>query len=244
MSVENPKRSILKAITWRIIATTVLFLISYLLLQESVKKALSVTLAYHALQSFTYFMHERFWSKITWGKSKGLFIQMTGMSGAGKSTLSNKVASQLRAEGYLVEVIDGDEYRKELCSDLGFSKNDRNTNIRRLGFVSCLLAKNGVISIIAAINPYEKTRSELKELGPNVKTVYVECGLDTLFKRDTKDLYRRAMLPDTHPEYLPNFTGISDPFEEPNNPDLIIQTDELTIDEAALKLKKFIKESV
>jgi adenylylsulfate kinase len=244
MSVERAKRSILKAITWRVIATTALFLISYFLLQENVKKALSVTVAYHALQSITYFLHERLWSKIGWGKSKGLFIQLTGLSGAGKSTLSSKVAEQLRSEGYPVEVIDGDEYRKQLCSDLGFSKKDRNTNIRRLGFVSSVLARNGVISIIAAINPYEKTRDQLKSLGPNVKTVYIKCELDTLFERDTKDLYRRSQLPNTHPDHVSNLTGVSDPFEEPINPDLTIHTDKLSIEDATLKLKRFIKESV
>lgn len=244
MSVENPKRSIFKAITWRFVATTALFIISYLLLQSNVKKALSVTLVYHTLQSFTYFIHERFWSKIQWGKSKGLFIQMSGMSGAGKSTLAHKVAAQLQAEGYQVEVIDGDEYRKQLCSDLGFSKKDRNTNIRRLGFVSSVLAKNGVISIIAAINPYEKIRDELKQLNTGVKTVYIKCGIDTLLRRDTKDLYRRALLDSAHPDYLSNLTGISDPFEEPLAPDLTIETDKLTVESAASMLKKFIKESV
>ena len=144
----------------------------------------------------------------------------------------------------MVEVIDGDEYRAGLCSDLGFSKEDRNTNIRRLGFVSKVLARNNVISIIAAINPYDDVRSELDALGPNVKTVYVKCDLGTLKKRDTKGLYKKALLPDGDPDKIYNFTGISDPFEEPSNPDLTIETNLELLQESARKLEKFIVGSV
>jgi len=168
---------------------------------------------------------------------------MTGMSGAGKSTLAMNVADRLRSKGYKVEVIDGDEYRSGLCSDLGFSKEDRNSNIRRLGFVGNVLSRNNVISIIAAINPYAEIRDELSGRYPGTKTVYVKCGLDTLKNRDTKGLYRRALLPDGDPEKVYNFTGISDPFEDPPSPDLVIRTDMELLDESASKLEEFIIKS-
>ena len=125
---------------------------------------------------------------------------------------------------YPVEIIDGDIYRKKLCPELGFSKEDRNENIRRLGFVANLLATNKVITILAAINPYEAIRNELKEYGRHVSTVWVNCELETLIKRDTKQLYKKAFLPEDHPEKINNLSGINDPYEIPPNADLVIHT--------------------
>jgi len=173
-------------------------------------------------------------------KGKGLFIQMTGLSGSGKTTLSRAVSKKLKDKGYNVELMDGDEYRTELCNDLGFSKKDRNTNIRRLGFVGKILARNNVIAIMAAINPYEEIRNEVKKLSPFVRTVYIECDVNTLISRDPKGLYKRALLNDNNPNKIKNFTGISDPFDNPKNPDLIINTSKETLKESTDKLYKFI----
>jgi adenylylsulfate kinase len=153
-----------------------------------------------------------------------LFIQLTGLSGSGKSTIANGVKKLLESNGFRVEVIDGDIYRKKLCPDLGFSKEDRHENIRRLGFVSNKFAANGIISILAAINPYEEIRKELLLLGPHVKTVWIDCDLDLLMKRDTKQLYKKAMLPDDHPDKINNLSGVNDPYEPPESPNLIINT--------------------
>ena len=189
---------------------------------------------------FLYTIHERLWTHICWGKTKGLSIQMTGMSGAGKSTLSSLVSKRLVKKGYKVEVIDGDEYRENLCKDLGFSKEDRNTNIRRLSFVSKVLSRNNVISIIAAINPYDDIRQENKEKDSNLKTVFIKCDLDTLIERDVKGLYAKALLPEGHPERINNFTGISDPFESPEEPDLVINTAKQTLEQSVKLLEEFI----
>lgn len=171
-----------------------------------------------------------------------LFIQLTGLSGSGKSTIANGAKKLLLDKGFRVEVIDGDIYRKILCNDLGFSKEDRHENIRRLGFVSNLLATNGIIAILAAINPYEEIRRVLAGYGSHVKTVWIHCDLDTLIKRDTKGLYKKAMLPDDHPDKIINLTGINDPYEAPPSPDLLIDTSTQSEDGSIKKLFDFIIE--
>lgn len=173
-----------------------------------------------------------------------LLIQLTGLSGSGKSTIARGVKRRLEEKGFRIEVIDGDQYRKILCPDLGYSKEDRNENIRRLGFVANLLATQGIIAILAAINPYEKIREELKAYGQHVKTVWIQCDLETLFLRDTKQLYKKALLPEDHPEKISNLSGVNDPFEIPANPDLIIRTDMETERKSIETLCAFIHENI
>ena len=153
-----------------------------------------------------------------------MIIQFCGLSGAGKTTIATRVKTLLAAQNINVEIIDGDEYRKALCSDLGFSKQDRNINIRRLAFVASKLSKYDIVTIICAINPYDDVRMEIKGQYNNVKTVFIDCTMDTLIQRDTKGLYRKAMLTDGHPDKIYNLTGINDPFEIPTEPDLTLHT--------------------
>jgi adenylylsulfate kinase len=169
-----------------------------------------------------------------------ILIQLTGLSGSGKSTIANNAKKILRNKGFRVEVIDGDEYREHLCKGLGFSKTDRNENIRRLGFVGSLLARNGVIAILAAINPYEDIRIELKNRYPNVRTVWIDCDLQTLIARDTKGIYKRALYSNDHPDKIFNLTGVNDPYEAPTNPDLAIHTNLEETGESTHKLVQFI----
>jgi adenylylsulfate kinase len=169
-----------------------------------------------------------------------IFVQLTGLSGSGKSTLANAVKELLQKTGYEVEIIDGDVYRKKLCPDLGFSKEDRHENIRRLGFVANLLATHGVISILAAINPYDEIRKELSNYGNHVKTVWINCDINTLIERDTKQLYRKALLPDGHPDKIYNLSGINDPYEIPTDPDLVIDTHKYNEAESIQMLYEFI----
>jgi adenylylsulfate kinase len=169
-----------------------------------------------------------------------LFIQLTGLSGAGKSTIASGTKDKLLAQGLKVEIIDADIYRRVLCNDLGYSTKDRQENIRRLGFVANLLATNGIISILAAINPYEAGRKQLEMYGYYVKTVWVNCDTNVLVQRDTKGLYKKALLPDGHPDKILNLTGINDTYEEPQHPHLIINTHKESIDESISKLSEFI----
>lgn len=169
-----------------------------------------------------------------------MIIQFCGLSGSGKTTLANCVKQLLDEQSIACEVIDGDVYRKKLCPDLGFSKADRNENIRRLAFVAGTLSKHGIVSIICAINPYDDIRQEIGHTYPNVKTVYIDCSISVLLQRDTKKLYQRALLPDGHPEKINNLTGINDPFDIPVSPDLIINTDNEQEKQSAQCLFKFI----
>jgi adenylyl-sulfate kinase len=185
-----------------------------------------------------FFLHERLWNFIKWGKTKGMFIQMTGLSGAGKTTLARAVEKKLKTKGYKVEIIDGDEYREGLCNDLGFSKEDRNTNIRRLGFVGKVLSRNNVVTIMSAINPYKELRKELEETC-GAKTVFIKCPVEKCIDRDVKGLYAKALSGE-----IKNFTGISDPYEEPVYADLVIATHELSLEASVDLLEEFITKSV
>ena len=150
---------------------------------------------------------------------KGFTIWFTGMSGAGKSTISRALELRLRELGAKVEVLDGDVVRTHLSKGLGFSKEDRDENIRRIGFVCELLSRNGVIAIAAAISPYRAVRDEVRARIPNFVEVYVECPVEVLAERDVKGLYKRALAGE-----IPHFTGISDPYEQPLHPEVTINS--------------------
>lgn len=169
-----------------------------------------------------------------------LLIEFTGLSGVGKTTLAYFVKEKLILRGYKVEVVDGDEFGKHLCKDLTFSKADRKENIRRLGIVSNLLAKNGIITLLAAINPYETIREEIKNYGDHVKTVWINCELNALIQRDTKGSYKRAMLPSGHPNKLYNLTGINDSYDIPLTFDILIDTTNNSEDTCTKMLMDFI----
>ena len=158
---------------------------------------------------------------------KGFTLWFTGLSGSGKSTLAKMCEQELLERGMKVEVLDGDVVRTNLSKGLGFSKEDRDTNIRRIGFVCNLLTRNDVVAIGAAISPYRAIRQENRELIGRFVEVYCKCPLDALKERDVKGLYTKALAGE-----LPNFTGISDPYEEPENPEVVVATDRETPEES------------
>lgn len=170
-----------------------------------------------------------------------MIIQFCGLSGSGKTTLAGNAKEYFNNKKINIEVIDGDEYRKSLCSDLGFTKMDRNANIRRLAFVAGKLSQYNVIPIICAINPYEEIRNEVSLIYPEVKTIYIKCSIEELLRRDTKGLYIRALLPEGDAQWVNNLSGVNDPFEMPLNPDLIIETDKESVFESSRKLISYIE---
>ena len=154
----------------------------------------------------------------------GFVLWFTGLSGAGKSTLSAPVAERLRAAGRKVEVLDGDEVRTHLSKGLGFSKEDRDTNVRRIGYVAEVLARNGVVAITAAISPYREVRDEVRAKverhGAAFVEIFVDCPVEVLAARDVKGLYKKALAGE-----VKHFTGVSDPYEAPAHPDVVVRSD-------------------
>src|SRR3989454_11887568 len=172
---------------------------------------------------------------------KGFTLWLTGLSGAGKTTLAALLATELSARSVKIEVLDGDEVRTNLSKGLGFSKEDRDTNIRRIGYVSRLLARNGVGVIAAAISPYREIRDEVRRFveadGAVFVEVFVKASLDALVARDVKGLYKKALAGE-----IKQFTGVSDPYEEPIEPELLIETDRETVEESAAKILARLEE--
>jgi len=167
---------------------------------------------------------------------KGFTLWFTGLSGSGKSTLAREVEAVLLERGLKVEVLDGDVVRTHLSKGLGFSKEDRDTNIRRIGFVCHLLTRNDVVSIAAAISPYRAIRDENRRLIGRFVEVYCRCPMEVLRQRDTKGLYAKAERGE-----IQNFTGVSDPYEEPRNAEVIVDTDPETVAESVAKILRTLE---
>jgi adenylyl-sulfate kinase len=166
---------------------------------------------------------------------KGFTLWLTGLSGAGKTTLARILASELYARGVRVEVLDGDEVRTNLSKGLGFSKEDRDINIRRIGYVCRLLSRNGVGAVSAAISPYravrDEVRREIEQDGAEFIEVFVKCPIEVLAARDVKGLYKLALAGEIN-----GFTGVSDPYEEPLAPDLVVETDREPVESSVSKI--------
>ncbi len=166
----------------------------------------------------------------------GCCIWFTGFSGAGKSTIADIVVAQLRERGRYVELLDGDEVREHLSKGLGFNKEDRDTNIRRIGFVASLLARNGVVAVTAAISPYRQIRDEVRGWIDNFVEVHVATSLEDCEARDVKGLYAKARAGE-----IPEFTGVSDPYEPPEAPELRIETAGHTPEESAAQVVTWLE---
>lgn len=169
--------------------------------------------------------------------SRGVTVWFTGLSGAGKTTIRMLVEQQLRAQGYKVEVLDGDIVRQNLTKGLGFSKADRDENIRRIGFVAHLLTRNGVIVLVSAISPYREIRDEVRSKIGDFVEVYVNAPLEVCEHRDVKGLYKKARAGE-----IKQFTGIDDPYESPLNPEVECRTDQQTAEASAEQVLKTLEE--
>jgi adenylyl-sulfate kinase len=169
-------------------------------------------------------------------KQKGVTVWFTGLSGAGKTAIAKGVERELRERGLKVERLDGDIVRKSLTRDLGFTKEDRNKNIERVTFVAQLLTRNEVIVLCSFISPYQARRDQSRqEIGSFIE-VYVECPLEVCAERDVKGLYEKAFAGE-----IENFTGVSDPYEPPENPELVCHTAQEDVTESAAKVVDYLE---
>ena len=168
---------------------------------------------------------------------KGFTLWFTGLSGAGKSTISEQIFERLRNSGAKVELLDGDVVRTNLSKGLGFSKEDRDTNVRRIGFVSELLSRNGVIALVAAISPYREIREEIRGRIGNFVEIYVHCPIEVLAERDVKGLYKKAIAGE-----IASFTGVSDPYEPPLHPEVTIDSSREAVDHSVEKVWAKLRE--
>src|SRR5213593_3940153 len=169
-------------------------------------------------------------------EDNGFCLWFTGLSGSGKTTITNLLVKELRARGSRVEVLDGDVVRENLSKGLGFSKEDRDTNIRRIAFVADLLSRNGVPVITAAISPYREIRDEAREtMGDRFIEVFVKASVEVCAERDVKGLYEKAFKGE-----IKEFTGVSDPYEPPLNAEIVVDTENESVDESARKVIDYV----
>jgi adenylyl-sulfate kinase len=169
---------------------------------------------------------------------QGFCLWFTGLSGSGKSTITTHLVKELRKRGSKLEVLDGDVVRENLSKGLGFSKEDRDTNIRRIAFVADLLSRNGVPVITAAISPYREIRAEARELmGDRFIEVFVKASVEVCAERDVKGLYEKAFKGE-----IKEFTGVSDPYEPPLNPELTLDTEHQTAEDSAAEILTLLEE--
>jgi adenylyl-sulfate kinase len=166
----------------------------------------------------------------------GFVLWLTGLSGAGKSTIANSLAPRLLVRGHRVDVLDGDEVRTNLCQGLGFSREDRDTNIARIGYVAGKLAKHGVAVVVAAISPYREARDKVRASVANFVEVHVAAPVETCAQRDVKGLYARALAGE-----IANFTGVSDPYEPPVEPEILLHTEREQVEESVRRVLEWLE---
>ncbi|MCD6263403.1 adenylyl-sulfate kinase [Candidatus Bathyarchaeota archaeon] len=171
-------------------------------------------------------------------EERGFVVWFTGLPGSGKTTIARRVEKALRAMGWRVELLDGDGVRRRLDPEIGFSREDREIHIRRVAYVSHLLARNGVAVLVSLVSPYISSRKRAREIvGERFLEVWVKCSLETCIKRDPKGLYKRALAGE-----ITNMTGIQDPYEEPPNPDVTVDTERDDPEEGAEKVLQKLRE--
>ncbi|MFP4487953.1 MAG: adenylyl-sulfate kinase [Bacteroidales bacterium] len=235
MFTESNSRSLIKTISWRFFATVTTTAIVYAFTGR-LNIALAVGGIEVILKLILYYFHERTWNKISYGKKdiKPKVIWLTGLSGSGKSTIAEGLYNKLKSKGLKVEYLDGDRVR-DIFPKTGFSKEERDRHIKRIGFLASILEKNGVIVIAAFISPYEESRQFVKSLCNNFIEVHISTPLEECKRRDIKGLYAKAERGE-----IKNFTGIDDPYEVPLHPDLRIDTTNITVNQAVNKINTLV----
>lgn len=233
---DHPFRSFTKAISYRFFGTIATMLVVYAVTREW-KMSLGAGVLDAVSKIALFYIHERVWNRVRWGKRDvtPAVFWFTGLSGAGKTTLARRLAHDLNESGYSVEFLDGDVIRN-FFQDRGFSKEERLRHLKSMSFIAAKLESKGAFVVASFITPYEETRRDNRENFTNYVEVYVKTSLAVCESRDTKGLYKKARSGE-----IKNFTGISDPFEEPTQPDLVIDTVDESEDQTYARLIASLK---
>lgn len=233
---ETNTRSIVKGISWRVLATTTTVIIVYVFFGR-LDLAIAAGLIETVLKVALYWVHERTWFKIHWGKKKiePFNLWLTGLPLSGKTTIADKVYAELEKLHIPIERLDSKDIR-DLIPDIGFSREARNRHMHRIGFLIRKLQKNAISTVASFVSPYRESRKAIREMVKNNVVVYIKADIETCKKRDYKGVYEKALA-----GKLKNFSGINDVYEEPEHADIVIDTERMSADEACTVIVKYIK---
>jgi len=236
MYKETNRRSIVKGISWRIVATTTTIIIVYLFFGR-LDLAIAAGLLETVLKVALYWAHERAWFKVRWGRKKiePFNLWFTGLPLSGKSTIANGVYEELKKLDIPLERIDSKDIR-ELIPNIGYTREDRNRHMRRIGHLIKTLQNNSISTVASFVSPYSESRRAIREMVKNNVVVYIKADIESCKARDYKGVYRRAMSGE-----LKNFSGINDVYEEPQHAEIVLDTDKLSVEESVEIVIKHIK---
>lgn len=239
MYKERTIRSLAKALSWRLSGSLATAALVYFL-SGKIDLAALVGGAELVGKIVLYFVHERVWAKLPFGRHlvQPAVIWLTGLSGAGKSTIAEALYAELKARRLHVEMLDGDQVRN-IFPATGFTRADRDQHIRRVGFLASKLERNGVFVIASFISPYRESREFVRSQCRQFIEVYLSTPIDVCESRDVKGLYKRARSGE-----ISNFTGVSDPYEPPESPDIVIDTSKLTVEDAVATIMSRLKRNL
>ena len=231
-------RSVVKGISWRVIASITTMIIVYLFFGR-LDLAIATGLIETVFKLSLYWIHERAWLKVRWGRKQiePFNLWFTGLPLSGKTTIADKVYTELEKLHIPLERIDSNNIR-ELLPNIGYSRSDRNIHMHRIGYLIQKLQKNSVSTVASFVSPYKESRKAIREMVKQNIIVYVKTDLETCKARDYKGVYKRAIAGE-----LQNFTGINDVYEEPQHAEIIIDTDKMSADDAAKLIVKYVKKN-
>ena len=233
---ETNQRSIVKGVSWRVVATTTTIIIVYVFFGR-LDLAIAAGMIETVLKVGLYWAHERAWFKVHWGKKRiePFNLWLTGLPLSGKTTIADKVYAELEKLDIPLERLDSKDIR-DLIPDIGFSREDRNRHMHRIGYLIQKLQKNSISTVASFVSPYGESRKAIREMVKNNIVVYVKTDIETCKERDYKGVYQKAMAGE-----LQNFSGINDVYEEPQHAEIIIDTDKMSADEAATLIVRYVK---
>jgi adenylylsulfate kinase len=236
MYKETNQRSIVKGISWRVVATSTTIIIVYVFF-DRLDLAIAAGMIETVLKVGLYWAHERAWFKVRWGRKKiePFNLWFTGLPLSGKTTIADKVYEELEKLHIPIERIDSKDIR-DLIPDIGYTREDRNRHMHRIGNLIRTLQKNSISTVASFVSPYKESRRAIREMVKNNVVVYVKTDIETCKARDYKGAYAKAL----SGEYQ-NFSGVNDVYEEPQHAEIVIDTDKLSVDEAVQIIVKYIK---